>query len=276
MYNIFPRLIELLPGKHLNVFTEVEELMEFAKSKVQKHKESLDPSNPRDFIDCFLIRLNQEKDVPSTEFHAENLIATVQNLFLAGTETTSTTIRYGIMLLIKNPEIQERVQKEIDIVIGQDRSPTMDDRKSLPYTDAVIHEVQRYVDLVPLNVPHYALRDITFRGYTIPKNTVIFPMLHSVLRDTEHWDNPWTFDPKHFLDTNGNFKKNQAFMPFSAGKRSCVGESLARMELFIFIVSLLQKFTFSCPGGPDNLDPTPEISGFANLPRKYQLIATPR
>lgn len=61
------------------------------------------------------------------------------------------------------------MQKEIDTVIGQERSPTMEDRKSLPFTDAVIHEVQRYVDLVPLNVPHYAIRDITFRGYTIPK-----------------------------------------------------------------------------------------------------------
>ncbi|XP_066508018.1 cytochrome P450 2G1-like [Hoplias malabaricus] len=276
LYNIFPRLMEILPGKHHNVFEELDELKVFTLNKVQKHKETLDPENPRDFIDCFLIRLDQEKDVPNTEFHYDNLIATVQNLFLAGTETTSTTIRYALMLLIRHPEIQEQMQKEIDTVIGKDRSPAMDDRKSLPFTDAVIHEVQRYIDLVPLNLPHYALRDITFRGYTIPKDTVIFPLLHSVLRDEGHWGNPWTFNPKHFLDNNGNFKKNPAFLPFSAGKRSCVGESLARMELFLFIVSLLQNFTFSCPGGPESIDCSPEISGFANLPRKYHLIATPR
>ncbi|KAL6467707.1 hypothetical protein MHYP_G00233840 [Metynnis hypsauchen] len=276
LYNMFPMLIDLLPGKHLIIFKELEELKGFAMNKVEKHKENLDPDNPRDFIDCFLIRLNQEKDVSNTEFHYENMIATVLNLFVAGTETTSTTIRYALMLLIRHPEIQERMQKEIDTVIGQERSPTMDDRKSLPFTDAVIHEVQRYMDLVPLNVPHYALRDITFRGYTIPKDTMILPMLHSVLRDEGHWDSPWTFNPKHFLDTNGNFKKNPAFLPFSAGKRSCVGESLARMELFIFLVSLLQHFTFSCPGGSASMDTSPEISGFANLPRKYHLIATPR
>ncbi|XP_066507984.1 cytochrome P450 2G1-like [Hoplias malabaricus] len=276
LYNIFPRLMEILPGKHHNIFEELDELKVFTLNKVQKHKETLDPENPRDFIDCFLIRLDQEKDTPNTEFHYDNLTATVQNLFLAGTETTSTTIRYALMLLIRHPEIQEQMQKEIDTVIGQDRSPAMDDRKSLPFTDAVIHEVQRYIDLVPLNVPHYALRDITFRGYTIPKDTVIFPLLHSVLRDEGHWGNPWTFNPKHFLDNNGNFKKNPAFLPFSAGKRSCVGESLARMELFIFIVSLLQNFTFSCPGGPESMDCSPEISGFANLPRNSHLIATPR
>ncbi|XP_017547262.1 cytochrome P450 2G1-like [Pygocentrus nattereri] len=276
LYNIFPWLIDLLPGKHVNIFKDLEALRVFAMSKVEKHKENLDPDSPRDFIDCFLIRLNQEKGISNSEFHYENMIATVQNLFLAGTETTSTTIRYALMLLIRHPEIQERMQKEIDTVIGQERSPTMDDRKSLPFTDAVIHEVQRYVDLVPLNLPHYALRDITFRGYTIPKDTVILPMLHSVLRDEAHWDSPWTFNPNHFLDTNGNFKKNPAFLPFSAGKRSCVGESLARMELFIFLVSLLQHFTFSCPGGPASMDTSPEVSGFANLPRKYHLIATPR
>ncbi|KAF7692655.1 cytochrome P450 2G1-like [Silurus meridionalis] len=276
LYNVFPWLVELLPGKHLKVLNDVEELKAFSRIKVQEHKGSMDPDNPRDFIDCFLIRLSQEKDSPNTEFHYENLIASVLNLFLAGTETTSTTIRYALMLLIKHPEIQDRMQKEIDTVIGQERSPSMEDRKSLPFTDAVIHEVQRYIDLVPLNVPHYATHRITFRGYTIPKGTVILPLLHSVLRDEEHWEKPWTFDPKHFLDRNGNFKKNSAFMPFSAGKRSCVGESLARMELFLFLVSMLQHFTFTTTGGPESIDSTPEISGFANLPRKYQLIASPR
>ncbi|XP_076837783.1 cytochrome P450 2B11-like [Brachyhypopomus gauderio] len=276
LYNVFPRVMKHLPGRHFSFMKEVEELRTFAMGKVQQHKETLDPSDPRDFIDCFLIRLDQEKDSASTEFHYDNMIATILNLFLAGTETTSTTIRYSLLLLIKYPQIQERLQEEIDTVIGRDRCPSMEDRKSLPYTDAVIHEVQRFVDLVPLNVPHYALQNITFRGYTIPKDTVIFPMLHSVLRDEAHWDSPWTFNPTHFLDKNSNFKNNPAFLPFSAGKRSCVGESLARMELFLFIVSLLQNFTFSTPGGPDSVDPTPEISGFANLPRKYQLIASPR
>ncbi|KAI5626339.1 cytochrome P450 precursor, partial [Silurus asotus] len=271
LYDIFPTLVDALPGKHHAIFKELEEIKAFSKSKIQEHMENLDPDNPRDFIDCFLVRLSQ-----ASKFHHENLIATVLNLFLAGTETTSTTLRYALMLLIKHPEIQDRMQKEIDIVIGRERSPNMEDRKSLPFTDAVIHEVQRYIDLIPLNVPHYTTHQITFRGYTIPKDTVILPLLHSVLRDEEQWEKPWTFDPKHFLDKNGNFKKSPAFMPFSAGKRACVGESLARMELFLFLVSLLQHFNFTTPGGPESIDSTPETSSFANLPRKYQLIATPR
>ncbi|KAK7172303.1 hypothetical protein R3I93_004581 [Phoxinus phoxinus] len=274
--NIFPRLMEHLPGRHNTILREIDDIRSFIMNKVKEHEQNLDFNDPKDFIDCFLNRLNQEKDNHDTEFHKNNLMATVLNLFVAGTETTSTTLRYALMLLIKHPHIQGQMQSEIDRVIGRNRVPTMEDRKSLPFTDAVIHEVQRFLDIVPLNLPHYAMKDITFRGYVIPKDTVIIPMLHSVLRDEVQWETPWIFNPEHFLDANGNFKKNPAFIPFSAGKRSCVGESLARMELFLFIVSLLQKFSFSSPKGPDGIDISPELSSFTNMPRLYELIASPR
>ncbi|XP_038550137.1 cytochrome P450 2F3-like [Micropterus salmoides] len=276
LYNIFPRLMEWLPGQQHTIFAEVEDLRDFMMRRIQEHQDTLNPSSPRDYIDCFLTRLSQEKHIPTTEFHYDNLVSTVLNLFLAGTETTSSTIRYALSVLIKYPKIQETMQKEIDTVIGQGCCPYMEDRKSLPFTDAVLHEIQRFLDIAPMSFPHYALRDISFRGYTIPKNTIIVPLLHSLLKTEKHWATPWSFNPQHFLDQNGNFKNNPAFLPFSAGKRSCVGESLARMEIFLFMVSLLQHFTFSCPGGPDSVDLSPENSSFANVPRNYKIIATPR
>uniref|UniRef100_A0A3B4ANJ9 Cytochrome P450, family 2, subfamily Y, polypeptide 3 n=1 Tax=Periophthalmus magnuspinnatus TaxID=409849 RepID=A0A3B4ANJ9_9GOBI len=274
MCNILPWLMDCLPGPHHAILADINNVRAFCKEKIEEHTKTLDPDSTRDYIDCFLVRMNEEKDNPNSEFHFENLWSTVLNLFAAGTETTSSTIRFGLSALIKYPDIQ-KMQEEIDTVIGQERSPNMDDRKSLPFCDAVIHEVQRFIDLVPLSVPRYALKDFTFRGYTIPKGTFIFPLLHSVLKGEKQWATPFTFNPQHFLDHNGNFKKNPAFMPFAA-KRSCVGESLARMELFIFIVSLLQHFTFSCSGGPDSINLTPETSGFGNVPRRHEIIATPR
>ncbi|XP_018606053.2 cytochrome P450 2C20-like [Scleropages formosus] len=276
LYNTFPWLMDCLPGYQHKVLADTDKLKAFIMEKIHQHEKTLSPASPRDFTDCFLIRLNQEKDNPSSEFHYKNMVATVLGLFIAGTETTSTTLKYALMMLIKHPNIQEKVQLEIDEVIGRDRCPVMEDRKSLPFTDAVIYEVQRYLDIAPMNVPHYATSDIVFKGYIIPKGTYIFPMLHSVLRDETQWESPWTFNPGNFLDHNGNFKKNPAFIPFSAGKRACVGESLAKMELFLFLVSLLQHFTFSCPGGPESLDPTPEYSSFGKIVRNYELIATPR
>ncbi|XP_071368980.1 cytochrome P450 2F5-like isoform X2 [Centroberyx affinis] len=276
IYNVFPWLLERLPGQQHTMFALIEEVREFIMMKIQEHQETIDHGSPRDYIDCFLTRLSQEKDNPTTEFHYQNLVSTVWNLYLAGTETTSTTIRYALSILIKYPNIQEQMQKDIDTVIGKERCPNMEDRKSLPFIDAVIHEVQRFLDIVPFSLPHCALQDISFRGYTIPKGTMILPMLHSVLREEKQWATPWSFNPQHFLDQNGNFKKNPAFLPFSTGKRSCAGESLARMEIFLFLVSLLQRFTFSCPGGPDSITLNPEYGSFASVPRRHQIIATPR
>lgn len=275
LYNIFPRLMEWLPGGHHKAFARIQELRQFVIEKVQEHEDTLDPNSPRDYIDCFLTRATKEKDIP-TEFHYENLISTVFNLYMGGTETTSSTIRFALNVLIRYPEIQEKMQQEIDSVIGQERFPFMEDRKSLHFVDAVLHEVQRFMDIVPMGAPHYALHNITFRGYTIPKGTMIFPLLHSVLKEKKQWTTPLSFNPQHFLDHNGNFKKNPAFLPFSAGKRACVGESLARMEIFLFMVSLLQRFTFSCREGPDSVDLSPEYSSFANVHRRYNIIATLR
>ncbi|KAK2846641.1 hypothetical protein Q5P01_009640 [Channa striata] len=276
LYNIFPQLMNWLPGQHHNIFARIDQLREFIMKKIQEHEDTLDPNSPRDYIDCFLVRHQQEKHVPTTEFHFDNLVSTVFSLYLAGTETTSSTIRFALSVLIKYPQTQERMQQEIDTVVGPERCPSMEDRKSLPFTDAVLHEIQRLMDIVPMSLPHHALHDISFRGYTIPKDTIIIPLLHSVLREEKYWTTPWSFNPGHFLDENSNFKKNPAFLPFSTGKRSCVGESLARMEIFLFLVSLLQRFTFSCPGGPESIDLTPEHSSFGNMPRRYPIVATPR
>uniref|UniRef100_A0A667Y336 Cytochrome P450 2F5-like n=1 Tax=Myripristis murdjan TaxID=586833 RepID=A0A667Y336_9TELE len=106
MYNVFPWLMEHLPGHQHTVFSQAEEVKKFIMTKIQEHMETINPSVPRDYIDCFLTRLSQEKDIPTSEFHYDNLVSTVLVLFLAGTETTSTTLRYALSVLIKYPNIQ--------------------------------------------------------------------------------------------------------------------------------------------------------------------------
>ncbi|XP_055416220.1 cytochrome P450 2C8-like isoform X2 [Bubalus kerabau] len=217
----------------------------------------------------------QEKHNQEMEFTFENLIASVSDLFGAGTETTSTTLRYGLLMLLKHPEVTAKVQEEIDHVIGRHRSPCMQDRSHMPYMDAVVHEIQRYIDLVPTNLPHAVTRDIKFRNYLIPKGMTVITSLSSVLHDEKEFPNPKVFDPAHFLDESGNFKKSDYFMAFSAGKRSCVGEGLARMELFLFLTTILQKFTLKSVVDPKDLDTTPVSSGFGHVPPPYQLCFTP-
>ncbi|XP_040204220.1 cytochrome P450 2K6-like [Rana temporaria] len=273
LYNMFPRLINLLPGSHQKVFQNFEHMNAFIREVFTKQKKTLDVNDKRNLIDAFLIKQQEGKPESTLYFHNDNLNILVNNLFAAGMETTSTTLRWGLLLMIKYPEIQKKVQNEIDRVIGL-AEPQTEHRKQMPYTDAVIHEIQRFADIVPLNVPHATAKDVTFRGYNIPKGTTVLPLLTSALRDKAYFEKPDEFYPEHFLDSEGNLKKNEAFIPFSLGKRSCAGENLAKMELFLFFTTLLQNFTFQAPPGAV-LDLTPAL-GFTNAPLPHKICAIPR
>ncbi|XP_075045621.1 cytochrome P450 2C8-like [Mixophyes fleayi] len=274
MYNIFP-IMGKIPGICTKFFRAVDGTHAFITERINSHMESLDPACPRDFIDCFLIKKGQEKDIPQSEFHMEAAVNTTFDMFIAGTETVSTTLRYGLMLLLKHPEVTEHVQNEINQVIGRNRAPCIDDRSHMPYTDAVSHEIQRFIDLLPLGVPHKVTCDVHFRDYVIPKGTTVYPLLSSVLWDPKQFKYPTQFNPENFLDSNGKFCRNDAFMPFSSGKRICAGEGLARMELFLFLTTILQNFTLKSPVDLEAIDVTPEISGFGNIPRPYKLSFIP-
>ncbi|KAJ6662585.1 hypothetical protein lerEdw1_011722 [Lerista edwardsae] len=244
LYDAFPSLMKHLPGPHQTIFKNWEQLIIFVKEMIEKHKEDWNPSEMRDFIDAYLSEMAKD-DVPSS-FCEENLLFSTLDLFLAGTETSSTTLRWALLYMALNPDIQARVQSEIDSAIGQSRQPRMEDRDSMPYTNAVVHEVQRISNIVPFNVPRKATNDTELAGFRVPKGTLLLSNLTSVLLDKDEWETPDVFNPNHFLE-NGQFKKKEAFIPFSAGKRACLGEQLAKMELFLFFTALLQKFTFQAP-----------------------------
>uniref|UniRef100_A0A8C5BTN8 Uncharacterized protein n=1 Tax=Gadus morhua TaxID=8049 RepID=A0A8C5BTN8_GADMO len=158
---------------------------------------------------------------------------------------------------------------ELSSMIGS-RQVKVEDRKNLPYTDAVIHETQRLANVLPMSLPHTTSQDVTFQGYFIKQDTVLYPLLTSVLWDETEWESPLSFNPSHFLDEDG---KGVTLFPVS-GRRACVGESLARMELFLFFTTLLQRFRFTPPPGvtEEDLDLTPTW-GLTLNPSPHQLCA---
>ncbi|XP_068136118.1 cytochrome P450 2K4-like [Hyperolius riggenbachi] len=273
LYNSFHSVMRWLPGNHKTIKKNVTELCRFIVETFTKYKEQLDINDQRNLVDTFLAKQQEEKSESAAYFHNENLTVLILNLFVAGMETTSSTLRWGLLLMMKYPEIQKNVQNEIEKVIGS-AVPQTEHRREMPYTDAVIHEIQRFGNIVPMNLPHATTQDVTFRGYFMPKGTFVMPLLASVLRDKSHFEKPDEFYPQHFLDSNGCFMKNEAFLPFSAGKRSCAGENLAKMELFLFFTTLLQNFTFQAPPGAE-LDLTP-VPGIATPPVPYYMCAVPR
>ncbi|XP_040295195.1 cytochrome P450 2K1-like isoform X1 [Bufo bufo] len=273
LFNFYPFIGTLL-GLHKKIMQNIENLIDFIKKNVKKKRLEFNANDITGYIDAYLLKQEQESTKPETYFHDENLYHSVLDLFDAGTETTSTTIRWGILLMMKYPEIQKKIQDEIKTHLKPGQLPAVEDRKKMPYTDAVIHEVQRFANIVPVNLSHAPPTDVYFRGYCIPKDTEVIPFLTSVLNDKTQWKTPYDFNPNHFLDKDGKFVRNDAFMPFSAGRRACAGESLARMELFLFFTGLLQAFTFYPPPGvsKEDLILKPDV-GFTLTPAKYMTCA---
>ncbi|XP_068100625.1 cytochrome P450 2K1-like [Hyperolius riggenbachi] len=275
LYNYFPRIMSLF-GAHKELMQNISELNEFLSKRIKQQRQEFNANDISGYIDAYLLKQEQDQASDKTEkyFNDDNLAMAAFDLFTAGTGTTSTTLQWAILLMMKYPEIQKKVREEIQAHIKQGQMPTADDRRKMPYTDAVIHEVQRFSNIVPMSVPHTTSKDVYFRGYCIPKGTEVISFLTSVLYDKTQWETPYEFNPNHFLDGSGKFVRRDAFIPFSAGRRACVGEGLAKMELFLFFTGLLQTFTFHAPPGVsrEDLDLNPKI-GFLLAPRPHLVCA---
>lgn len=183
------------------------------------------------------------KEKTAEVFTKDSMLRVILELFIAGTETTYNTLDWAFLFMSENPDIQAKCHQEIKDTVG-DKHIQYSDRKYLTYVDATISEIQRHANVVPMAVPHCASEDTTLLGYRIPKRTIIMPSLYSANMDPNHWADPYMFKPERFIDFKGKLIKNEVLMPFSVGPRVCLGEPLARMELFLVFSYMLQRFTF--------------------------------
>ncbi|KAM5145950.1 cytochrome P450 2A5-like [Mantella aurantiaca] len=275
IFDMFPGILKYIPGYYRKMFQALERLSNYVEGRVQMNKNTLDPGNPTNYVDAFLIKIQKENGNPNSVFCMRSLLASTIQIFFAGIETVSTSVTYFLLVLMKHPDVLAKVQKEIEQVIGRDRSPTLQDRNYMPYTEAVIHELQRFIDLIPMGVVRRTTTEVTLNGYTLPKDTNVIAMLTSVLKDPNCFKYPTEFNPENFLNEKGEFQKNGAFMPLAAGKRICLGEFLVRMELFLFLVNLLQNFDLKSPVPMEELDITPNVSGLGSFPKPYKAAFIP-
>ncbi|XP_056305554.1 cytochrome P450 2J1-like, partial [Danio aesculapii] len=179
------------------------------------------------------------------------------------------------LFLIQNPDVQERCHEETVQVLGYDRLPSMDDRDRLPYTLATVHEIQPCGNITPVGLVHETIQPTKLHGYDLPQGTVVMANYTAIFSNKEHWKHPDTFNPENFLDENGCFSKPESFVPFSLGPRSCLGESLARTELLLFITSLIQRINFSSPPDAKPID-MDGIVGIVRYPQTFSIICGSR
>ncbi|KAI1278131.1 Cytochrome P450 2J2 [Halotydeus destructor] len=134
----------------------------------------------------------------------------------------------------------------------------------------------RHGTSIPINLPHIASRDTDICGYTIPKGYHIYVNFFAIHNDPNYWDEPETFKVERFLTPEGNkLVKHEAFMPFSTGRRSCPGEPLAQVELFVYLVMTLQRYKIQPPDGVE-LSLQGDIAGFAWVPKNLHLVFSKR
>nr|CAD7437819.1 unnamed protein product [Timema bartmani] len=223
-----------------------------------------------------------KRSCPSIQdFVKLNILSPEDQLLMIGIDmvfptasTLPSMITFIILLLTQHPKIQEKVQNEIDIVVGRHRLPTLDDRAKLPYMEAVIREALRKVTIIPLSVVKKCTEDTYFQGYFIPKDTMVVPNLWAAHMDPEFWGDPENFRPDRFLDEQGLKKdltlafggdvvlKKFLSYPYGhvPGKRVCAGETFSRHLMFLFLSGLLQNFTFAAPED----SPLPDLDDLVN------------
>ncbi|XP_053377404.1 cytochrome P450 2H1-like [Mercenaria mercenaria] len=197
------------------------------------------------FTGMYLRKIEQSaKGNVTSTFCEGNLKGSAVDLVSAGSSTVAETLKVILLYLIRNPEIQEKMYSEISELIGKD-PPMLRDRKKLPYVQAVIHEGIRILHVAPFGLPRSVTSDVEFRGHLIPKNCTVLVNIESLMKDPTVWKDPHEFKPERFLNADQTeLSVPREFMPFSKGPRSCVGETIARIELFQFLTVLVQNFKF--------------------------------
>ena len=285
---LFVQVLDFLPlVRHLPIkayerfFHPFRKNFEIIRTFLKERKEGFDPSQPvKDLISC-LLHAKHEAECESDEERAAFLsddyfINTIEDMFAAGYETTSTTMKWAIAFLVNYPKYQEDIQCQLDKVVGE-RSPSLDDRASLPLIHATIIETLRIGNVVPFAVPHATVTETTLCGYRVPKDTIIFADTESVHLNPKCWDDPTEFNPYRHIDEDGELVTNQGnFFPFGAGRRVCAGEALAKVELFLLLSWMLQKFTFVAEedGHPPSLKGV--FNSLIQSPVPYQIRAMKR
>ncbi|NWY41087.1 CP1A5 protein, partial [Sylvia atricapilla] len=258
----FIPVLRYLPSRSMKLFLDFNKyFLGFLQKRVKEHYDTYDENNIRDITDSLIEQCLDEKLGTKTamQIPKEKIVNLVNDLFGAGFDTVTTALSWSLMYLVTYPNIQRKIQEELDQTIGRERRPRLSDRSTLPYTEAFILEVFRHSSFLPFTIPHSTTKDTVLNGYYIPKDRCVFVNQWQVNHDEKLWKNPETFSPERFLSADGtkvNKDDGEQVLLFGLGKRRCIGENIARWQVFLFLATLLQQLEFSvCEGGRVDMTP---------------------
>ncbi|XP_073026220.1 cytochrome P450 83B1-like [Primulina eburnea] len=260
--DFFPLLgwIDKLNGMSSRLDKNFRVLDDFYQGLVEDH---LDPNRPEsmkgDILDL-MIKLKQDQTA-SVPIKWENVKGILMNVFVAGTDTSASTIVWAMTVLIKKPQTMKKAQEEVRNVVGTKGNVDEDDIQKLPYLKAIIKETLRLFPPVPLSVPRETLEKCTIDGYEIPAKTMVYVNTHAIGLDPEYWENPNEFMPDRFLNSTIDYKgQDFGLLPFGSGRRGCPGMNLGIATVELALANLLYSFDWELPHGMKEEDVDMEVS----------------
>ncbi|XP_050408735.1 cytochrome P450 1A1 [Patella vulgata] len=274
--NVMPWLRFVMPGKVSTYLRLRNKTKAVRNTKLTDSLKSFSPSHVRHLADGFTAAAKEADEDPNSVLTSKRIFQTLDDLTGAGFDTVSVTLNWAVLLLTAHPEVQRKVHAEIDDVLGN-RQPRLEDKTKMPYCMATISEISRFADIAPLSVPHATTIDTQLNGYKIAKGTAVLLNVYTISHDKDLWGDPFNFRPERYLDQAGRLDQNIAgnFNPFSWGRRKCVGENFARMELFLFITGIFQNCVFTKPAHIEEYS-MDSIFGLTVLPVPYEVCASLR
>lgn len=242
---------------------------DFLIEKIREHRETLDPSNPRDVMDAYLIERGDDPDLTELK-----LAGTILMTLPDAVDTASILMNWISLYLALYPEWQKKVQDQIDSVCGS-RRPGFSDRSNLPLVEATIAECGRLSCVVSLSIAHSPTHDTHFEGYAIPEDSYILANIWAAHREKEIFPQGGEFEPWRLINTDGSMIKTDKITYFSSGRRMCPGEQMVKNETFLYVSNTLQRYTIKLPPGK----PKPTLrdhGGLIRSPHHYDVLIEPR
>ena len=246
--------------------------MSFLREKILETHACSSRDGVNNLIEAYIYEVGDEDSL--SEASVQNLQVIILELFFAGTETTATTLQWAMATTAKHEKVQSLAFEELDHAFGESEL-TFEKMSKLHYFTAFQHEIQRFGATTLGTIAHSSTGDIHLsNGTFIPKNTnFIYANTFRILRDPKLWKFPKEFNVNNFLDENGHFEKNDAFVVYGTGPRMCLGAKLADLELMLFLGNLIRSFRIS---SPDDIDLNKRHKGVTSYPDTYHYTFSKR
>ncbi|KIL66931.1 hypothetical protein M378DRAFT_160486 [Amanita muscaria Koide BX008] len=230
---------------------------------------------------CVLSRLLERHSGDDGSYGDEEMLKDVMlSFYIGGVETMKATTASFILAMTLHPRAQRKAQEEIDRVLGSRRLPCFEDRASLPYVEALYREVHRWRPVLPAGLPHATTSDDTYKGYYIPKGTIVMPNVWAITRNEDKHPDPELFQPERFFNTDGTLNDETVNYSFGFGRRLCPGRHMADKVVWLMIVSVLATFKISKArdenGDEIDVDANAYGDGVTSHPLPFKCSIVPR